>query len=198
MTSNFFIPYGRYSQNITKIVMYSLTRFVLGGIIAFIGHELIFDTALNYTFVYISLFFGVIAIVIAWLYFNRLENQEALEKIKQKLSDGNTKYLLWIKATDAKGVIFLINVKDIKYFKPQDKYTNIYTQDKAYLINTGIKLLINQLDLNYFWTIHRGTIVNLEFISKISKNKQDKLMVHLDDDTALSVSRNHINLFKKM
>ncbi|WP_225879371.1 LytTR family DNA-binding domain-containing protein [Isorropodon fossajaponicum symbiont] len=45
--------------------------------------------------------------------------------------------------------------------------------------------------------MHRGTIVNLEFVSKISKNKQDKLMVHLDNDTTLSVSRNHINLFKK-
>uniref|UniRef100_UPI0034DF9804 LytTR family DNA-binding domain-containing protein n=1 Tax=Candidatus Thiodubiliella endoseptemdiera TaxID=2738886 RepID=UPI0034DF9804 len=56
----------------------------------------------------------------------------------------------------------------------------------------------SQLDADYFWTIHRSTIVNLQFISKVSKNEEDKLMVYLDDDTTLSVSRNHASLFKKM
>jgi hypothetical protein len=40
--------------------------------------------------------------LIAWLYFSRLDNQEALDKIKRKLSAGHKK-LHWIKTADSKG-----------------------------------------------------------------------------------------------
>lgn len=198
MTSNIFIVADNYSQNMVKIIIHSLVGFALGIVIAFIGSRLIFDIVLSYTVIYVGLFFGIIAIIIAWLYLNRIENQEALDKIKQKLSRGNNKYLLWIKASNPKGVVFLINVTDIKYFKSQDKYTSIYTQDKEYLISITVKELSAQLNPDYFWKIHRGTIVNLAFISKISKNDDNQLTVYLEDGGELSVSRNHNNLFKKM
>ncbi|SFV89089.1 hypothetical protein MNB_SUP05-SYMBIONT-7-109 [hydrothermal vent metagenome] len=198
MASNLLIVGGQYTQSIGKIVGYGLTGFVVGTVIAFGGVPILFGFELDYSLVMIGLFFGVIGLVLAWLYLNGLESQEALDKIKQKLSGSNTKKLLWIKASDAKGVVFLVHTKDIKYFQSQDKYTNIYTQDGEYLINTSIKQLLKQLDKDYFWGIHRSTIVNLKFISKVSKNEADKLMVYLEDETALSVSRNYASLFKKM
>jgi hypothetical protein len=56
------------------------------------------------------------------LYFSRLDNQEALDKIKRKLSAGHKK-LHWIKTADSKGNVFLLNVKEIEWEAP-DHQTN--------------------------------------------------------------------------
>lgn len=205
MASNLLIVGEQYTQSIGKIATYSLIGFTVGTVIAFAGVPILFGFELDYSLVTIGLFFGMLGLVLVWLYLSGLESQEALDKIKQKLNGSSythtrihTKKLLWIKASDAKGVVFLVHTKDIKYFQSQDKYTNIYTKDGEYLINTSIKQLSKQLDKDYFWGIHRSTIVNLKFISKVSKNEEDKLMVYLEDETALSVSRNYASLFKKM
>jgi DNA-binding LytR/AlgR family response regulator len=72
-----------------------------------------------------------VAVLIAWLYFSRLDNQEALDKIKRKLSAGHKK-LHWIKTADSKGNVFLLNVKEIEYFQAQQKYTCVYSKGREY------------------------------------------------------------------
>jgi hypothetical protein len=176
--ANFLIPFEQYSNDIGKIISHSLMGLLFGLMIAFIGHRLIFGIDLTYLIIYPALFFSVVAVLISWLYFSRLDNQEALDKIKRKLSVGHKK-LHWVKTADSKGNIFLLNVKEIEYFQAQQKYTCVYSKDREYLITTGIKTLITQLDTNYFWQIHRSSIVNISFISQVSKNEQDKLMVYL-------------------
>jgi hypothetical protein len=94
---------------------------LFGLMIAFIGHRLIFGIDLTYLIIYPALFFSVVAVLISWLYFSRLDNQEALDKIKRKLSIGHKK-LHWVKTADSKGNIFLLNVKEIEYFQAQQKY----------------------------------------------------------------------------
>ncbi|CAC9483040.1 hypothetical protein [uncultured Gammaproteobacteria bacterium] len=195
--ANFLISFEQYSNNIAQIILHSLTGLLLGLMIAFIGHRLIFGIDLTYSIIYPALFFSIVAVLISWLYFSRLDNQEALDKIKRKLSAGHKK-LHWIKTADSKGNVFLLNVKEIEYFQAQQKYTCVYSKGREYLITTGIKTLITQLDANYFWQIHRGSIVNISFISQVSKNEQDKLMVYLSNAQALPISRNYLHLFKKM
>ena len=195
--ANFLIPFEQYSNDIGKIISHSLMGLLFGLMIAFIGHRLIFGIDLTYLIIYPALFFSVVAVLISWLYFSRLDNQEALDKIKRKLSVGHKK-LHWVKTADSKGNIFLLNVKEIEYFQAQQKYTCVYSKDREYLITTGIKTLITQLDTNYFWQIHRSSIVNISFISQVSKNEQDKLMVYLSSGQVLPISRNHLHLFKKM
>jgi hypothetical protein len=59
------------------------------------------NTDLIYPIVYPALFFSVVAVLIFWLYFSYLDNQEELDKIKRKLSVGHKK-LHWIKTADSK------------------------------------------------------------------------------------------------
>ncbi len=195
--ANFLIPFEQYSNDIGKIISHSLMGLLFGLMIAFIGHRLIFGIDLTYLIIYPALFFSVVAVLISWLYFSRLDNQEALDKIKRKLSIGHKK-LHWVKTADSKGNIFLLNVKEIEYFQAQQKYICVYSKGREYLITTGIKTLITQLDANYFWQIHRSSIVNISFISQVSKNEQDKLTVYLSSGQVLPISRNHLHLFKKM
>ncbi|CAB5499249.1 LytR/AlgR family response regulator transcription factor [Bathymodiolus thermophilus thioautotrophic gill symbiont] len=195
--ANSLIPFEQYANNITKILWHSLTGLLFGLVVAFIGHHFIFGVDLTYSIIYPALFFSVVAVVIFWLYFSRLDNQEALDKIKRKLNTGHKK-LHWIKTADSKGNVFLLNVKEIEYFQAQQKYTCVYSKGKEYLIATSIKVLSLQLDANYFWQIHRSSIVNISFISRVSKNEQNKLMICFPNGKTLPISRNYLHLFKKM
>ncbi|CAC9576627.1 hypothetical protein [uncultured Gammaproteobacteria bacterium] len=195
--ANSLISFEQYSNSIVQIILHSLAGLLFGLMVAFIGHHFIFGIDLTYSIIFPALFFSVVAVLIFWLYFSRLDNQEALDKIKRKLSTGHKK-LHWIKTADSKGNVFLLNVKEIEYFQAQQKYTCVYSKGKEYLIATGIKTLSMQLDVNYFWQIHRGSIVNISFISRVSKNEQNKLMIYFSDGRTLPVSRNYLYLFKRM
>jgi hypothetical protein len=195
--ANSLISFEQYSNSIVQIILHSLAGLLFGLMVAFIGHHFIFGIDLTYSIIFPALFFSVVAVLIFWLYFSRLDNQEALDKIKRKLSTGHKK-LHWIKTADSKGNVFLLNVKEIEYFQAQQKYTCVYSKGKEYLIATGIKTLSMQLDVNYFWQIHRGSIVNISFISRVSKNEQNKLMIYFSDGQTLPVSRNYLYLFKRM
>ncbi|CAC9611594.1 hypothetical protein [uncultured Gammaproteobacteria bacterium] len=195
--ANSLISFEQYSNSIVQIILHSLAGLLFGLMVAFIGHHFIFGIDLTYSIIFPALFFSVVAVLIFWLYFSHLDNQEALDKIKRKLSTGHKK-LHWIKTADSKGNVFLLNVKEIEYFQAQQKYTCVYSKGKEYLIATGIKTLSMQLDVNYFWQIHRGSIVNISFISRVSKNEQNKLMIYFSDGQTLPVSRNYLYLFKRM
>jgi vacuolar-type H+-ATPase subunit I/STV1 len=105
--ANFLISFEQYSNDIGKIILHSLMGLLFGLMTAFIGHRLIFGIDLTYLIIYPALFFSGVAVLIAWLYFSRLDNQEALDKIKRKLSAGHKK-LHWIKTADSKGNVFLL------------------------------------------------------------------------------------------
>ncbi len=107
--------------------------------------------------------------------------------------------LNWIKAQHGEGVR-LISVNEIYYFKAEDKYTTVKTADSESLIRRSIKELAGDLDPGQFWQIHRGTIVNVKKIDRVTRGFSGGLMIKLKDlpGTTLSVSRAYSHLFKQM
>ena len=107
-------------------------------------------------------------------------------------------YLRWLKAQYGDG-IRLIPVDDVCYFKASDKYTLVLTKKGELLIKKTIKELADALDPNQFWRIHRGTIVNAHYISKVSRSLTGRGVVKLKDrPELLTVSRSYIHIFKQM
>lgn len=203
MLGNLLIPYTKYTNSLTKIIMVSFVGLIVGLLIGVSSAQFIFGLKIAPP-IFSALFFSIIAIVVAWLFFKKNEHKEALDLIKNKLNKATgseSKNLVWIKAADTKGIIYLINIKNIMYFQAQQKYTAVITEKKEYLINTTIKDLVQQLNKNTFWQIHRSTIINLNFIEKVSKNEQSKLIVFLapanEKSIALSVSQAYVSLFKR-
>ena len=93
----------------------------------------------------------------------------------------------------------LIPVNDVCYFKAEDKYTMVMTGDGESLIRKSIKMLAEELDPQQFWQIHRGTIVNVNQIAKVTRSFTGGLMIRLKDlSENLSVSRSYAHLFKQM
>ena len=107
-------------------------------------------------------------------------------------------HINWIKAQHGEGVR-LISVNEIFYFRAQDKYTAVMTGDTEYLIRKSIRDLVADLDPGQFWQIHRGTIVNVKKIDKVTRGFSGGLMIRLKDlPGTLSVSRAYSHLFKQM
>jgi len=107
-------------------------------------------------------------------------------------------YLKWIKVRQGEEVR-LIAVDDIFYFKAEDKYTVVKTRDVEALIKKTIQQLSEELDPEQFWRIHRGVIVSVRRVGKVSRSLGGKLVIRLKDlPETLTVSRSYAHLFKQM
>ena len=93
----------------------------------------------------------------------------------------------------------LITVEEILYVKSDTKYTLVATGDGESLIRKSIKELIDELDPEVFWQIHRSTVVNVNAIESVVRDFSGHVQVRLKNrkDT-LTVSEQHTHLFKQM
>ncbi|HEY2819140.1 MAG TPA: LytTR family DNA-binding domain-containing protein [Casimicrobiaceae bacterium] len=80
-----------------------------------------------------------------------------------------------------------------------NKYTRVQTENYEALIRKPIKELIDGLDPNEFWQIHRATVVRVDAIAQVSRNYRGNQVVHLKGrEEQLDVSRSFGHLFKQM
>lgn len=121
------------------------------------------------------------------------------ERILARLkADEASRYLHWIRAQQGDSVR-LIPVEDVHYFHADEKYTLVFTKDGEHLIRKSIKELAEELDPHRFWQIHRGTIVNLSRIDKVSRSITGRGVVRLKDrPEVLTISRRFLHLFRQM
>ncbi len=91
----------------------------------------------------------------------------------------------------------LIDVKDILFFRSDEKYTRVQTRHQEAFIRTPIRELLPRLDGQQFWQIHRSTLVNLAAISSITRDDTGRQRVHLaGHPEVLEVSRSFAHLFR--
>lgn len=124
---------------------------------------------------------------------------ESLERLLAAFKDKETPgYLKWIKVRQGDGVR-LISIDELCYFKAEDKYTVVKTREGESLIKKSIRQLAEELDPDQFWRIHRGTIINVSQISRVSRSFAGRLIITLKDlPEPLTVSRSYAHLFKQM
>ena len=122
-----------------------------------------------------------------------------LEKLAASLKiDLKPARLQWIKAQIGVN-LRLIPVEEIVFFHAEDKYTRVFTATAEALIKKPIKELVDELDPQRFWQIHRATIVNAKEIGGVSRDVRERLMVSFKNrPEKLEVSRSFTHLFKQM
>jgi DNA-binding LytR/AlgR family response regulator len=109
-----------------------------------------------------------------------------------------TQRLRWIKAAVGKQ-IKLIAIDDVQFFQSDTKYTRVVLAQSEALIRTPLKDLLEELDPDRFWQIHRGTVVNLEAVSSILREDAERQFVLLKGrNERLAISRQFTHLFKQM
>ena len=124
--------------------------------------------------------------------------EEMLARLARALPSGGAGRLRWIRALKGE-VVQQIAVDDVLYFQASDKYTCVMTRAGESLIRTPLAELVDQLDPETFWQIHRGTVVNMNAVVSTRRDLGGRVFVKLKDGAAeLPVSRAYSPRFKQM
>ena len=120
-----------------------------------------------------------------------------LSRLTEQLGAGKQR-LQWIKATVGQN-LRLIPVNDVLFFQSDEKYTRVVLADGEALIKTPIRELLDGLDPDAFWQIHRSTLVNVNAIAGVTRDFRGQAHVRIKGkDENLVVSRIYSHLFKQM
>jgi DNA-binding LytR/AlgR family response regulator len=107
-------------------------------------------------------------------------------------------YLRWVQASVGSN-LRMIPTSDVLFFHAEDNYTRVPTARFEALIRKPITELIEELDPEEFWQIHRATVVRVDAIDQVSRNIRGNQVLHLrGTDEKLEVSRSFNHLFKQM
>jgi DNA-binding LytR/AlgR family response regulator len=124
-----------------------------------------------------------------------------IDGLLKKLSaivDSHRGHLRWITAWVGND-LRIITIEEIAYFRSDNKYTVVVTSDAQPLIRKSIRELVEELDPNQFWQIHRGTVVNVAAIAGVHRDVRGSLRVRLKDrKETLPVSEPYVFRFKHM
>ena len=93
----------------------------------------------------------------------------------------------------------VIPTTDILFFRAEDKYTRVQTEGFEALIRKPIKELVDELDPEEFWQIHRAIVVRVDAVEQVSRDFRGHQVVKVKGrDEKLEVSRSFSHLFKQM
>ena len=124
--------------------------------------------------------------------------QQLLQRLAAQINPKSPAKLQWIQAT-VRQTIQMIPVQDVLFFISDEKYTRVQTATMEALIRKPIKELVEEIDMNLFWQIHRSTLVNVKAIAGISRDERGRQLVSVrGHPEKLEVSRSYAGLFKGM
>jgi DNA-binding LytR/AlgR family response regulator len=124
--------------------------------------------------------------------------QQLLQTLAAHLEPNKSSRLRWIQAAVGQS-IQMIPVEEVLFFISDEKYTRVQTATVEALIRKPIRELVEELDAQMFWQIHRSTLVNTKFISGVSRDMRGRQLVSVKGHPQkLEVSRSFTALFKGM
>ena len=124
--------------------------------------------------------------------------QQLLQKLAGQLNPQSPAKLQWIQAT-VRQAIQMIPVEDVLFFVSDEKYTRVQTATVEALIRKPIKELVEELDMQLFWQIHRSTLVNIKAVAGVTRDERGRQLVSVrGSNEKLEVSRSYTGLFKAM
>jgi len=107
-------------------------------------------------------------------------------------------YLRWIQAQVGSS-LRMVSTREILFFQSDEKYTRVQTATAEFLIRKTLKELLDELDPDEFWRIHRSTLVRVDAIAEVARDGRGRQMLRLRNHAGeLEVSRNHSYLFQQM
>jgi DNA-binding LytR/AlgR family response regulator len=107
-------------------------------------------------------------------------------------------YLRWIQAQVGSS-LRMVSTREILFFQSDEKYTRVQTAAAEFLIRKTLKELLDELDPDEFWRIHRSTLVRVDAIAEVKRDLRGRQMLKVRGwPGELEVSRNHSYLFQQM
>ncbi|PUE06927.1 DNA-binding response regulator [Limnohabitans sp. T6-5] len=94
----------------------------------------------------------------------------------------------------------MVPVDDVLRLEAADKYVRVFTLNgDEVLLRTPLKELMQRLDPQVFWQIHRGSVVRATAIESVTRDDSGRLSLRLKgQNESLGVSRLYAQLFRAM
>ncbi|MCM2329297.1 MAG: LytTR family DNA-binding domain-containing protein [Lysobacter sp.] len=126
---------------------------------------------------------------------------DLLAELSARIGGGGTgarEYLRWVQASVGT-TLRVIPTTEILFFRAEDKYTRVQTEGFEALIRKPIKELVDELDPDEFWQIHRAILVRVDAVEQVSRDFRGHQVVKVKGrDEKLEVSRSFSHLFRQM
>jgi DNA-binding LytR/AlgR family response regulator len=95
--------------------------------------------------------------------------------------------------------IHMVPLAEVLYFEASDKYIKVVTAAREYLIRMPLRRLLQQLDPDEFWQVHRAVLVRADAIATAVRDETGKVELSLKGHPAkLVASRLYAHLFRAM
>jgi len=93
----------------------------------------------------------------------------------------------------------MVPIEEVQYFEAADKYIRVLTATHEYLIRTPLKQLLQQLDSQVFWQVHRAVVVRSDAIEAVHRDENGRQHLTLRGrEEKIPVSRLYAHLFRAM
>ena len=107
------------------------------------------------------------------------------------------RHLRWISVLEGKELRF-VTTDEILFFRSDHKYTAAVTRDGEHLVSRPLKQLVDALDPDAFWRVHRSYVVNLRAILSVRKVGNGGLEIVLKEHPErIPVSQPHAHRFRQ-
>lgn len=93
-----------------------------------------------------------------------------IDELESRLRPQGERLIRWITAS-AGDSVRMIGIDDVLFFQAQEKYVRVVTAGAEGVIRTPLKDLLAGLDPDAFWQVHRGTVVRVQAIDRVSRNE---------------------------
>ncbi|MCA3027139.1 MAG: response regulator transcription factor [Rhodocyclaceae bacterium] len=104
-------------------------------------------------------------------------DQKLVEALRQ-ISTVERKFLRWLNCGQG-SEIDVIATSEVLFFQSRDKYTAVITADKERYVRTPIRDLLNELDPDEFWQVHRSSVIRVAAIERVMKDDVGRMRVKL-------------------
>lgn len=123
---------------------------------------------------------------------------ELLRRLQSLLTQVPSPYLRFVRA-GAGDTVRMIPLEDVLWFKADDKYVTVATAKGDSVIRSPLRQLLQRLDPQVFWQVHRGTVVNARFIVAAKRDELGRVeLVMGERHERILVSRQFVHLFRQM
>jgi DNA-binding LytR/AlgR family response regulator len=105
--------------------------------------------------------------------------------------------LRWISVLEGRELRF-VTTEEILFFRSDHKYTAAVTAHGEHLVSRPLKQLLEELDPEVFWRVHRSYVVNLRAILAVRKESGGLGIILRDHPERIPVSQPYAHRFRQM
>ncbi|MCH8618268.1 LytTR family DNA-binding domain-containing protein [Undibacterium sp. TS12] len=123
---------------------------------------------------------------------------QLMQELDKRLKSAATERIRWISASVG-DTIKMFSIEKILFFSSDEKYTRVVCTDDEAHVRKPLKEIMDGLDPEQFWQVHRGTVVRADAIAKAHRDEMGKYTVELRGTSEkLKVSQAYAWRFKPM